>query len=85
MEFGAWIKLLIVPLAGRSNALDLAPQLPPVAVHVILSNKIINGNLIFLGLLPWMLCQNRDPIGICPPGIHMEGMLLFLVPLKAEG
>ena len=36
MEFGAWIKLIIVPLAGRCNALDLAPQLPPVAVHVIL-------------------------------------------------
>ena len=36
MEFGAWIKLLVVPLAGWCNALDLAPQLPPVAVHVIL-------------------------------------------------
>ena len=36
MEFGAWIKLIIVPLAGWCNALDLAPQLPPVAVHVIL-------------------------------------------------
>ena len=39
MEFGAWIKLLIVPLAGWRNALDLAPQLPPVAVHVILGNN----------------------------------------------
>ena len=38
MEFCAWIKLLVVPLAGRRNALDLAPQLPPVAVHVILAN-----------------------------------------------
>ena len=32
-----------------------------------------------------MLCQNRYPIGIYPPGIQMEGMLMFLVPLKAEG
>ena len=38
MEFCAWIKLLVVPLAGLRNALDLAPQLPPVAVHVILAN-----------------------------------------------
>ena len=36
MKFCAWIKLLVVPLAGRCNALDLASQLPPVAVHVFL-------------------------------------------------
>ena len=47
MEFGAWIKLLVVPLAGWRNALDLAPQLPPVAVHVFLGININNGNLIF--------------------------------------
>ena len=36
MKFRPSIKLLIVSLAGWCNALDLAPQLPPVAVHVIL-------------------------------------------------
>ena len=47
MKFGSSVKLLVVPLAGRRNALDLAPQLPPVAVHVILGNKIISGILHF--------------------------------------
>ena len=36
MKFGPSIKLLVVPLAGWLNALDLTPQLPPVAVHVFL-------------------------------------------------
>ena len=47
MKFGSSVKLLVVPLAGRCNTLDFAPQLPPVAVHVILGNNIINGNLLF--------------------------------------
>ena len=36
VALGPRVKLLIISLAGRRNALDLAPQLPPVAVHVIL-------------------------------------------------
>ena len=47
MEFGAWIKLLVVPLAGWRNALDLAPQLPPVAVHVFLVMVKSVGRCIF--------------------------------------
>ena len=38
VALGPRVKLLIISLAGRRNALDLAPQLPPVAVHVILVN-----------------------------------------------
>merc|ERR1712016_397317 len=33
---GAGIKLLVGPGGGRGEALDLIPQLPPVAVHVVL-------------------------------------------------
>ena len=47
MEFCAWIKLLVVPLAGLRNALDLAPQLPPVAVHVFLVMVKSVGRCIF--------------------------------------
>ena len=36
---GPRVKLLIVPLAGRLQTLDLAPQLPPVAVHVLLQEN----------------------------------------------
>ena len=43
MTLSPSIKLLVVPLAGRLQALDFAPQLPPVAVHVLLGNNIING------------------------------------------
>ena len=47
MKFGPSVKLHVVPLAGRCNSLDLASQLPPVAVHVLLGNKIISGILHF--------------------------------------